>query len=401
MKNFINFITPTVINPLSWEIMAMNSKPNSNSPIGMFGTGLKYAIAICVSRNWPITIVNNNNGLIETYKFTSKKIDFRGEEKSLVMCNDKQMPYTTDLGKHWDDWTVMRELHSNTVDENGRTIVSDAPVSADEGSSVVTIESEEIAACMANIGEYILNEESYVVEEDCPEFEMLSDKHSAKWFYRGIFVGAAEEFTYGYNLKTKTQLTEDRTLKSQWSVMWDIGRAIAKSANVSLITKFLTAEGKERECSFPEIHDWCDVFKETATNLFNENPHKMNKEVASMLLKSKKYQFEVLEPSIHEKIMIANAVAKIKSAGINTCDKIKKVRCIDSKLIAFALNGEVNLTESAFASGEDYLTSTLIEEFAHIDGYVDEDRRYEQYLCNHIARLVHNQYIIIQHQQSI
>jgi hypothetical protein len=99
--------------------------------------------------------------------------------------------------------------------------------------------------------------------------------------------------------------------------------------------------------------------------------------------------------------MIANAVAKIKSAGIKTCDKIKKVRCIDSKLIAFALNGEVNLTESAFASGEDYLTSTLIEEFAHIDGYVDEDRRYEQYLCNHIARLVHNQYIIIQHQQSI
>ena len=37
----------------------INSKPNSQSPIGFFGTGLKYAIAVLVRSGAGITIISD------------------------------------------------------------------------------------------------------------------------------------------------------------------------------------------------------------------------------------------------------------------------------------------------------------------------------------------------------
>jgi hypothetical protein len=43
------FRTPGVLDLRALTTFGMSSKPNSTSPIGIFGTGLKYAVAVMVT----------------------------------------------------------------------------------------------------------------------------------------------------------------------------------------------------------------------------------------------------------------------------------------------------------------------------------------------------------------
>jgi hypothetical protein len=59
----------------------------------------------------------------------------------------------------------------------------------------------------------------------------------------------------------------------------------------------------------------------------------------------------------------------------------------DSSNMGFVQNGLIHLTEKAFEKGLFYLTSTLMEEYFHTQGFRDESRRFEEHLMEQI--LVH------------
>jgi hypothetical protein len=156
----IQFVSPVIINPLSWSLVGVSAKPNSLNPICKYGTGLKYAIAICVRKGWPIKVVTKNNHTLKEYVFSSAKEDFRGNEHDIVTCNGEKLPFTTHYGSHWENWTVIRELYSNAIDEDGYMRISENE-DISNGSTLFSIESEELGMIANEIHKYILNEKSH------------------------------------------------------------------------------------------------------------------------------------------------------------------------------------------------------------------------------------------------
>lgn len=108
------FTTPTELPIIAATTMGVSVK-ETDSAIGKFGTGLKYAIAGVLRLGGKIDILIEN----ERYAFTVESADIRGKEFGIVHCNGSPCGFTTDLGKHWQPWQLFRELASNTLDEGG------------------------------------------------------------------------------------------------------------------------------------------------------------------------------------------------------------------------------------------------------------------------------------------
>ena len=111
----------------------MSAKPGSTNPIGKFGTGLKNAVAIVLRLGGSIRVFR---GDVE-YVFYTKDEDFRGHTFQRICMKKRtgllskwsyeKLPFTTELGKHWEPWMAYRELEANTLDEeDGHSFITDA-----------------------------------------------------------------------------------------------------------------------------------------------------------------------------------------------------------------------------------------------------------------------------------
>lgn len=144
----INFTTPTLIDPRAWSVMGLHAK-DSDTPIGYFGTGLKYAIAVLLRNDHSIVIHVGT----DVYRFTLARSTFRGADydQCQVSLNDQpptDLPFTTNLGRNWQLWQAYRELHANTLDERGT--IDDAPTpKIDHQSTVIRVTGHGISRCYA------------------------------------------------------------------------------------------------------------------------------------------------------------------------------------------------------------------------------------------------------------
>lgn len=383
MKTF--FVTNTQIDPKSWSMIGVSSKPNSTNPIGRFGTGLKYAIAISLRLGWKIKITNYFNSVPEVHVFSLTKDTFRGQEIDVIYDNDKQLPFTSHYGAHWEPWTVLRELYCNTLDENGfMAFKPDVP----ENGSIIEVESDDFYELAQSHGEYFLFHDSHKSDiiHEYPSLEILKGKYAGRIYLKGIYVGTMKNCRYGYNFLKQINLTEDRTIRDEWSIGFDIATIISRGAVSEAIKTWMLSVGTQEDTfHFPGFQLWNQDFADAALSLKISNPSTLMPNIASALPKKKHAYTEAETQPIHED-MLKVALARIKKAGFNAQYPIVFIKTEDEHVIAFAEDKTVYLTLKAFKN-MDYLVSTLIEEFAHCEGYYDETRQYETYLCDHIARL--------------
>ena len=114
--------------------MGVHVKPTNDSPIGYFGTGLKYAIATLLRNGHQIDIWANG----QRNYFSTHDEEIRGTTFKLIYLNGERLGFTTNLGKNWELWQAYRELESNVRDENGQSGEKEDPqglcaVRADDG----------------------------------------------------------------------------------------------------------------------------------------------------------------------------------------------------------------------------------------------------------------------------
>jgi hypothetical protein len=381
------FITPTVMDPKSWQMIGISAKPNSDNPIGMFGTGLKYAIAICSRLGWSIEILTVENGEKKLYKFDTIEEPYRGTILNVITCNGDRLPYTSIYGQGWDNWMVMRELYSNTVDENGYMTFYDDREELNDNSTCVTIFSDEFHDIANEKDLYILPDRK--LSEKPPNIELLSGKYSGRVYFKGIYVGKSNIISYGYSFnEVKIALTEDRTIKSIDSVLYDIAWHFQSSHDAVEIEKILLAKEELKSVHFYGVSYWSSTFKEVAYRLYSECPTKLNISVFKAINENKDKEFTIVQMSVSEELMLASSIMALKKAGFNTGFPVVKIENNDESNIAFVTNKKVHLTERSFTRGLEFLTSTLIEEFSHCQGFYDNDIAYEQHLCNELARMV-------------
>ena len=94
------------------------SVKESDNPIGWFGTGLKFAIAVLLRTGHSIRVLTGTRQL----EITTRTDTLRGQSFAFVCVDGEPAGFTTELGKNWELWMAYRELYCNTKDEPAATI---------------------------------------------------------------------------------------------------------------------------------------------------------------------------------------------------------------------------------------------------------------------------------------
>ena len=134
---YIIFENPGTLDLRALTVMGLNAKENAN-PIGYFGTGFKYGIAIAL-RNGCSVLIQNGTGPDQLV--TRVEQEFRGKKYMSLWLEDRELPFTTELGKNWYLWQAYREFKSNCDDEGGK-IWLDTTIPMRENNKTRVIVSE-------------------------------------------------------------------------------------------------------------------------------------------------------------------------------------------------------------------------------------------------------------------
>ena len=248
----IYFSNPGEIDINAAMTLGVNAK-EGESPIGQFGTGLKYAIAVLLRTEHKVAIWSG----LTKYEFNSIEMETRGVKYYQVTMNGSPLGFTTALGKHWKVWQAFRELYSNTKDEGGTTSsVAKFPA---ENTTVIMVNGREINEAYAERGNYFIENKRPLTVDG--SVEIYSGKNI---FYRGILVKEVDT-CFMYNLTAGVELTEDRTIGNEWSVQWSLAYVLARLHD----PKFLNAILNSEKCAEHDF-SWSDSFS-------NENKEVLRK----------------------------------------------------------------------------------------------------------------------------
>jgi hypothetical protein len=223
-RQCVVFRTPGHIDKRSFTVVGLHAKPNSTNPLGQFGSGLKYAIAILLRLGHEVTIFIGH----EQYVFYTKQGKFRGAEYQQIRMKRRRglfsswtyedLPFTTDLGKGWELWQAFRELETNTRDEGGTTGLEhwDEKVHPTADETCIVVYGQKFVDEYHDMWRNFLPE-GKVVREDAAI--QIIEKPSKHIYYRGMRVMDLEETSaFTYNFLKHIELTEDRTVKYPYEI---------------------------------------------------------------------------------------------------------------------------------------------------------------------------------------
>lgn len=380
----IEFWTPTNIDPISWSIMGINSKPNSDNPIGLFGTGLKYAIAILLRTGHTIKITNNDN----VYDFETSIENYRGKRFYICTCNNEKLPFTTELGKNWETWMAYRELVCNTKDESGVF----GPTIKQSGGSLITVEGPSIYKCWENHGNYFC--ETNPIETVKTYFSDIEiHEGSGVIYYNGVKVGGVERSAFNYNILGDFPITEDRTIKEYVTLATRMSYCVCNLKNPKTIRKIFTNKnGWESQLNLEYVTLSEEVI-EIITEIYEKDPSSLIPSAIKRLKTQKpSTHFKEIEITEKAKRMLSKAKSFLNLCGYNINSEIKFINNENDSVIAFVHEKVIHLTERAFDKGVYDLTQTLMEEHFHTLGFFDETRSFEKYLMDQLIT-AHNKSI--------
>lgn len=384
----IIFETPTTIDPLTIKTFGVSVKESDN-PIGFFGTGMKYAIAVLLRHNQKIHIHTPE----DVYHFSKEDVEIRGQIHPMIKMNQELLGFTAEVGKTWELWMAYRELWSNTIDEGGTVWkTGDTFPEIKSNHSYVVVGGEAFEKVYQNRGQYILqNEDAKWVLPDVS----ISKGPNASFFFRGIRVfKSTVPFYLTYNRTADTDLTEDRTLKYQHLAMSKLGLSLARSDSASLITEILTAPAGCWEQSF----NWAnfdskapEVFAEVANELFKRNALTNINAYKWAVISRGGLQHKPRDKTEMEGKMLERAFAFCRFLGYKT-ELYPVVITSDLPHTIFGQadprEAKIYISDRAFQAGTKQLAITLIEETIHLQhNLLDESREMQDYLLHQFVSL--------------
>lgn len=232
--SYVVFETPGAFDLRALKTFGINSKPHTYNPIGYFGTGLKYAVAILMRTGHKLSIVTGGKRL----DFNCQQDSFREKQFDFIFVNGEQLPFTTELGKNWELWQAFRELYSNTLDESGRVYSCDAQPAAAEDMTQIIVEGEDF------VREFDARDETFLPDALRTGLGVqILPRPSSKIYYRGMRVAdTPKPSLFTYNILNQINLTEDRTAVSQWQVAHYIAEAMVASSDERFLRDALNAD---------------------------------------------------------------------------------------------------------------------------------------------------------------
>lgn len=384
----IIFENPGEIDVAAISTFGVSVKEGDN-PIGFFGTGLKYALAILLRNKHRVTIWSG----LTKYEFGTEAADIRGKSFNLMTMNGERLGFTTEVGKTWEMWMAYRELFCNARDESGEAYATKEAPEPTPGRTLMVVEGAEFEAVHGSRWQYFIEEEPDLRVEGMEIWR----RPSTGFFYRGVRVSPLNrQAMYTYNDTLKMDLTEDRTAKNSWDVTYRIARALLQSSDESLLRRALSASLDYLEHHL-DFHGWSvpasPAFLKVIGQLFNEGAKDLNRSAVQVWRDAQPNEFKPQE------IEMTDVQRKTLDRALSFCGKIgfrldgtypiSIVESLGSDVLGRALDGTIYVAERAFhMGGPKQVAATLIEEFIHLrHGYDDCTRPMQNYLFEKMVSL--------------
>ena len=361
------------------RIMGVSVKTKDN-PIGYFGTGLKFALSTLLRTGHKITLLRD----IKTYEFTVRDVEIRGSKFQRVYMNDEPLPFTTDLGKNWEVWQAYRELHSNTLDEEG--VISNEAKTAD---TVFVVTGGGIEREYHNRDSIFVSGKPIAANE----FLEVYEGSTKSIFYRGVRAGTMpEEMLFTYNILTSMTLTEDRTFESQFTVEWKLAQLLPKLRNKGIVSQLLDGTDKwDQSLNFTTCGSPSDEFLEAAKERYADmsSNHAAKKMVDRDVQDKGTFKPAKMLDLDQDKYLQSFEVLGKLGCSLSPED-VEIVESLGPTHMGMyhLERDQIFLAKSTLDHGIDVIASTLYEEWLHKDyKYRDESRELQTFLFQRLTAL--------------
>ena len=378
----ITLANPGLIPMEAVTTMGVSAKEGEN-PIGFFGTGLKYAIASLLRTSQKITIWRG----LDRYDFAVSKGLVRGKEFDFIIMTgpegEEKLGFTTHLGAHWADWQVFREMYSNCLDEGGE--IGCTRIEPQDGWTTIWVTGEAFADAARTRDKVFL--------ASAPLYHgRLVDIHpgaSMGLYYRGVLVKAlSKPSAFTYNLTVAMTLTEDRTLRDDWSASAYIADCLAKCTDVPILERVLVASDHYEEgLTYSSLGE---AFAETALRLCETRG---TAAVIPFAVKSaeiwaqREARVAPMALSTREQAEIDDATAFLRRIGYEVKAPIIVAETLGPDVFGMAKNEKIYLARITINRGGNFLIGTILEEHLHLtQGFLDNSRRFQDFLIDLVVK---------------
>lgn len=382
MSSLASLTNPGLIPMEAVTTMGVSAKEGEN-PIGFFGTGLKYAIASLLRTSHKITIWRG----LDRYDFAKEPGEVRGKEFDFIRMTGPdgaaRLGFTTHLGAHWETWQVFREVYSNCLDEGGE--LAFARIEPQEGHTTIWVTGAAFADAARERDRYFLTTK--------PVFSgSLVDVHPGSdngIYYRGVLVArCAKTGAFTYNLTASMTLTEDRTLKDQWTAFTYIAHTLSNCSDRAILESALTnVRGMEGDLNFSAP---CADFAETVMALCERKgvaaiiPSAVK---ASEVWAQREARVKPANLSEREEDEIEDAKAFLSRIGYDITQPIVVAETLGPDVFGMAKNETIYLARLTINRGGNFLIGTILEEHLHLaQGFRDESRRFQDFLIDLVVK---------------
>ncbi len=404
MTSRIIFSNHGEIDPRLITLMGVNVKPASGNPIGFFGTGLKYAIAVAVRLNQRITIMS---GLDE---ITFDRVGVKLREKDFdqirmttttptpgggTQVSRQFLGFTTELGKQWEPWMAYREFYCNCIDENGSADESSLMPKPQAGMTHVVIEGAAFAKAHRERHTWLLESRPLVTLKAHGYVSVeLHAGASQSIFYQGIKVNTwTKPSLFTWNFTSKVELSEDRQAKDTWELQRQIIHAVISSCeDKALLRKMFLAPEGTLEGGLNWNHAWnpSETVIAVVDELFDGHFAKLPPTLIELVkgkLKGRTPQAVALTKV--QELTLKKAKAFLAAMGHPVTEEIIIVESLGSQWIAgLAKEGRIFLPLASFGKGTKFIASTLLEEHLHCSlGLHDCSREMQDWLFDKVLSL--------------
>ena len=194
-----------------FSLMGGTTKEKDSAKIGQWGSGLKYAITFLLRENINFKIFVGNKEV----KIDIKNETIQNEEFSIVYVEGERTSLTTKMGgKAWTEWTCIREIYSNALDEGSAKIeVTDSWEMQKENYDTTCFYIEATPKFL----ELYNNWSTYFLENKVPmyenaDFKLYPNGGSLKLYKQGVLIGHKEDkkslFLYDFKHASINELRE-------------------------------------------------------------------------------------------------------------------------------------------------------------------------------------------------
>lgn len=216
------------------------STKDSDTQIGKFGSGFKYAIATLLRHDVELRIFS---GLREI-PLTIKTENFRDRTFDVIYIDGQRTSLTTSTGPEWKVRDAVREIWSNALDEGGAKYLPSAAAVPESGRTVVAVEmTAEVARMVTQWHLYFLSGKTPLAHSWRGK---IYAQNTTNYFRRGVWICEDREnepiLSYDFD---DIELPESRKIKSS-SVGYWINCLLEACDSVEVFERILECRDKNK-----------------------------------------------------------------------------------------------------------------------------------------------------------